>query len=222
MRKLKLSKSFALRNAGQILARMKAIDERVASLKTTYKNAALDECSHLLGKISGLEDNRNAPHKHIVDCLVDTKKELNEAVDFNEEQAFLKGYLHGTEIALNIDRDLFDEEINFIFFVYSENQDLLDKYRLALSSIKEFSELCGEGLQYYLSDDAEDICAQINNHNTTNEFLVVVVYESKCLPSIETMKALAADRHEDIYIHKDKGEENIGDLIFKFLVKTST
>lgn len=222
MGSLRCSKNFIIRNAGQILARTKVIDQRLAALKIAYEHADLKECPYLLGKISALRDNRTALHKDAVKAMVETRQDLSNCIDFNEEQAFLKGYIHGIEIVLQIDREIYDEDTNFIFFIYSERQTLLDKYLLAFRSIDAFSELSGNGLQYYLSSSAEDICNAIDVYKTNNQFIVVVLYDAESLPDVKTMQTLASDRHDCIYLHKDLAEDNVAQLIYKFLAKTST
>lgn len=222
MGSLRISKNYALRSAGQLLARVKTVDQRLESLRIAYENSNTQEASYLLGKISGLRDHRTSSHKDMVDSLVSTRQDIRDAIDFNEEQAFLKGYLDGIEIALQIDREVYTEDVNFIIFVYSESEELLNKYRLVFRSIDAFSELSGKGLQYYLSSNADDICSNIERHQSSNQFITVVLYDAHSLPSVDTMQALASDRLECIYLHKDSEEDNIGKLIYKLLVKTCT
>lgn len=216
-----ISKSFALRDAGQILARKRAIDQRINNLNIAYENASVEECPYLLGKISGLHENRSVNHRKLVNNLVETRNEITAAIDFNDEQAFLKGYLKGIETILEIDREVFEEQTDFIFFIYSEQQSFLDKYLLGFRAITAFSELCGTGLQYCLSSNAEDLSEKINTYQGTNEYIVVVIYDSASLPSVETMQKLSGNRQDCIYLHKDSGEENIEKLIYRFLEKTS-
>lgn len=217
-----ISQEFTARDAGQLLARNKAIDKRLESLNIAFQNADSEECPYLLGKISGLVDSRSVAHRKLVSAIVKTKQEMEEAVDFNEEQAYLKGYLHGIEIVLQIDRELYEQETNFIFFLYSESRDLLEKYLLAFRSVETFSELNGHGLQYYISADAVAISAEIERYKDGNQFLVAVLYDSEHLPSVSTMRTLAADRQQNIYLHKDSNEENAEKIIYKFLKKTCT
>ena len=88
MGSLRFPKNFIIRNAGQMLARTKVIDQRLAALKIAYEHADLKECPYLLGKISALRDNRTALHKDAVKAMVETRRDLANCIDFNEEQAF--------------------------------------------------------------------------------------------------------------------------------------
>ena len=219
---MNLTKVFALQNAGDLLARKRAVDRRLRALKTAFENAAPEESGYLLGKISAVEDHRDSSHKKIVTTLVHTRQEIRDAVDFPEEQTFLKGYLAGLETVLQLDRELFQEERSFILFLYAEDPDLREKYALALAAMDAFTPLCGQGLQYFLTGDAAALEEAIRTYGDSSEFLVTVLYGSGRLPSVETMRTLSAGRAECICLHKDTGTENLADILYKLLKTTAT
>ncbi len=218
----KVSKRYAFGNAGKLISRKKAIDDHLSLLKTEYNDAPLEDCAFLLGKISAIDECRTALHKAIVEKFVATKEEIKEWEIMQMDTGFLKGYQRGLEYILNLDRQLFSEPADFVFYVYSESDDLINKYRLLFDSMPEFGDLNDDGLRYYLSKDSDDLCSRIESLSEKAEFIILVVYTNSCLPTKETMQKLAFGKHENVYLHKDSAEENLSDLVIKVLKATAT
>lgn len=213
-------KRFSIDNAGRLFARNKQIEALLSSLHEELEQTPAEDCTFLLGRIAGIEENRNHLHRKLVESCVATKKEIKDSADFQDENVFFKGYLKGIVDLLEIDRSEFAEPVDFVWFIYSENEELLDKYRLTFSAIKGFSDFDGEGLRFYTSNIVEDICGRIQRLSEKAEYVVYVVYERDSLPSTETLQKLCFGKYHNVYLHKDRNEENIEDIVSKLLRDT--
>lgn len=217
---MNLSKKSAYNNAGRLYSRYKKIDSLLSSLHAELKEMPAEDSTFLLGRIAGIEENRTFLHRKLVEVCAAIKKEIKEIAEYQEENVFLKGYLKGVIEILEMDRKGFDDPISFVLFIYSEDDDLLDKYRLVLSVTGAFSEFQEEGLRYYASSNAEDICSRILELNGESEYLVCVVHEKDSFPSVDTLQKLCFGKYHNVYLHKDRGEENIENIITKMLRDT--
>ena len=220
---MKLSKNFALRNAGKLFYRIRVVDKMIFELTEQFNNEARDKCTYILGKITALNENRDSPHTEIVKKCVSTKREINESYDFIDEYDFLWGYLKGLEIILNIDRGKFEVPINFVFFIYSEDQDVLDKYQMALELSDCFFhyDQTEETIRYYVSNDVYNISKKISLLNPYTEYIVCVVYTFDRKPNIETLQKLSLYKYESVFLHKENTEENVNKILINLLKKTS-
>lgn len=207
-------------NAGKMLSRKKMVDSRLYALEQDLAEAAGDEIAFITGKLSAIRDSRGRSHRKIIKHCVEVKKEIRESKGFNTETDFLEGYLEGMEYILNLDRELFHTNVNFCFFLYSENEDLREKYQLALSAMEEFHEVGSKGIQYLVSDDHEEIRRQILNLDSETEYAILVVYNKNCLPSMEVMKELTDEKYDCVYLHKDNSEDNIARIITRVFKDT--
>lgn len=214
---MKLSRRYTFANAGELLSRNKKIKLILESLEAELEEVTVEESAFLLGEISAIRDNWAHPHKKIVENCVDVKKEIKETEEFFEENKFLEGYLKGVEVVLSVDRQVFKEPIEFVFFVYSEDEDILDKYRLVFSTIDEFAEFNGWGVRYYISGNSSDICGKIQDLCNDTEYVVYVVYNKDSLPQKETMQQLCFGEFSNVYLHKDQNEENVEQIIVRLL-----
>ena len=211
---------YAFLNAGKMLSRKKKVDSRLCVLERELSDADGDAATFISGKLAAVRDSRGRTHRKIIKHCVEVKKEIQESKGFNSETDFLEGYLEGLEYILNLDRDLFHTDVNFCFFLYSENEDLREKYQLALSAMKEFHEVGDKGIQYLVSGSIEEIHRQIMGLDSQTEYAILVVYNKSCLPSMEIMKALAAEKYDCVYLHKDNSEDNIARIITRVLKDT--
>lgn len=217
---MKLSKKAAYSNAGRLYSRIKTIDSLLASLHEELNETPSEDSTFLLGKIAGIEENRTYLHRKLVEVCSSTKKEIKESAEYQEENVFLKGYLKGVIEILEIDRRGFDDPISFVLFVYAEDDDLLNKYRLVLSVTDAFSEFHEDGLRYYASSDADDICGKILGLTGETEYLVCIVYDKDGFPTVDTLQKLCFGKYHNVYLHKDRNEENIENIITKMLRDT--
>lgn len=211
---MRIPKTIVLKNTGRLIARVNMIDQQLEKLKNDYENAPVENSTYLLGQIAGIEDSRSFKHKEIIDLLVDTKRNLDDCHDF--EWIFYKGYIKGLEMVLQVDREIYKDTPNFVFFIYTESEDLFEKYRAAFYTTRCFKPLCGTGIQYFLTSDVKEIESGIEKYGKTNQYVITVVYERRA-PSKETMENLAAGGTDFIYLHKDNDEENASDMIYKLI-----
>ncbi len=217
---MKSSKRLIFSNAGRLYARYKKIDSLLGALDTELDKTPAEECTFLLGRIAGIEENRKHSHKKLIDSCVATKREIVESAEFPNENVFFKGYLRGIEDLLEMDRTEFKNPTDFVLFVYSEDDTLLKKYQLALSVMDVFSGFSEYGSRLYVSSNAEDICDRILNLNEKTEYLVYVVYTKDCTPEVGTLQKLCFDQYHNVYLHKDNNEENIEQIVTKLLRDT--
>lgn len=213
---MKLSKTFS--NAGRLYTRHKKIDSLLKSLRTELDKTPAEDCTFLLGRIDSIEENRKCSDEKLVNLCVAVKRQIAESAEFLNENVFLEGYLRGIEDMLKMNWNRLDDSINLMLFVYSENDELLEKYRLALSAIGAFSKFPKDGLKAYISNNAENICSRILDLNEKTEHIVCVIYTKDCTPKVDTLQKLCFGQYHNVYLHKYNNEENIEKIISKLII----
>lgn len=218
---MKKREYYLLNDVGQIYVRNKKIDTYIVQLRDKMDvNSNNEQFISLLGKYNALVDVRGKKHKQILDILLSTKQQAEELITYPicNELEYLKGYLEGLELVLTQDREIFDTNFDFVFFIFSTDKDLLNKYELSLSTsniIKRFEE--SGSLRYFISSDAESICKKINEFDTQTEYAICVIYSKDSMPSKEIMQKLSFEKNDNVYFVSDKDtlKQSAEDIIKK-------
>lgn len=220
---MKKREYYLLNDVGQIYVRNKKIDTYIAQLRDEMNvNSNDEQFISLLGKYNALVDVREKKHKQILDTLLSTKQQAEELATYPicDELEYLKGYLEGLELVLTQDRKIFDTNFDFVFFIFSTDKNLLNKYELSLSTsnmIKRFEE--SGSLRYFISSEAESICKKISELDTRTEYAVCVIYSKDSMPSKEIMQKLSFEKNDNVYLVSDKDtfKQSAEDIIRKIL-----
>ena len=205
---MKKSDYYLLNDVGQIYRRNKKIDKYIIDvLEEINSNPNNELFIPLLGKYNALVDTRGKSHKQIIDILLSTKQQAEDLNNFQicNELDYINGYLEGLELVLREDRIIFDTKFEFVLFLFSTCNDLLNKYELALSTSKTFKNIDEQGLlRYYITSDENLICKKINDFETQTEYAICVIYSKESLPSKEIMQKLSLEKNDNIYFISDK------------------
>ena len=213
-------------NAGELYTRNKKVSALIKEVEQEIKDCLNPEDSnYLYGRLTALLDCFNSAHKGVIECLTDTKKRILELSDneyFLDELNYEKGYSQGLEDILDIDRNIFYTPSSFTLFIYSSDEDIYQRYKLAFATSKDFAEYDSDKhLRYCISSLAEDICEKIEKLGDTENFAVCVVYSKDNLPSVETMQKLSFEKNDNVFLIKDKDERNAQNIIKKVIKATT-
>lgn len=220
---MKKREYYLLNDVGQVYIRNKKIDTYIGQLRDELNSIQNNEqFIWLLGKSDALSDTRGKKHKQILDILLSTKQQIEELTTYPicNELDYLKGYLEGLELVLRQDREIFNTKYDFVFFIFSANEELLSKYELSLNTsslIKKFGEQ--SSLRYFISSDAELICQKVKEFDERTEYAVCVIYSKNSMPSKEVMQKLSFEKNDNVYFISDKDtvKYSADDIIKKIL-----
>jgi len=104
-------------------------------LKEKYaKTDSFYDQIQMLGEIGGVEYGMEEPHKHAVDLLVETKRDISEMMTTDEELFhyeinFKRGFVAGIEKALQQNRYFFSQKVPIFVIGFFENQELLGVFK---------------------------------------------------------------------------------------------
>lgn len=214
------------RDAGQLFIRNRYIESLISSLKNEINLACADDINFLFGKLDALTEGKGKLHKTLVEEIVEIKQKISAAEDEDDlfnEITYLKGYILGIEEILNYDRKIFDSENSFILFVYSISEELISKYKLALSASDLFTDSDEiNKVRYRISTSADEICESIVALDENTEFAICVIYDRANLPSKEIMQQLSFGRNTNVYLlHDNESMKHSVDQIIKKMVKST-
>ncbi len=115
---------------------MSYLYQQISFLKKKYaKTDSFYDQIQILGEISGIEYGMEESHKHVVDLLVDTKRDISEMITndeelFHYEINFKKGFIAGIEKTLQQNRYFFSKKVPIFVIGLFENQELLSVFRV--------------------------------------------------------------------------------------------
>jgi len=177
-----------------------------------------DNFFYLLGVESGLEDGGNRSHRGTIELLIASKNERKELMDdvelFRYEIEFQRGYCDGLEKVLNLNRELYAQDVPVLIIAYVPNDDLYVKYEsvLFLSGYIYYSDTAPANFMYYISKDINDITGVLATVKNI-DYSILAIYTKEHMISRDDLVLLSENMPEDIFLVKDSHDTNVESII---------